>query len=77
MTDGWRTASNPAVLAGLIARDTEVEHVRRVIARARLEAGDNSDEAVEMAMDMLVSHRSHHVLGHLLYFTDLSGGFFV
>lgn len=48
-------ASNPAVLASLIASDTHIEHVRRVVARARLEAGGNNEKAAELAMDMLVS----------------------
>jgi hypothetical protein len=43
------------VLASLIASDTHIEHVRRVVARAKLEAGGLNDQAVELAMDMLVS----------------------
>ena len=51
------TASNHAVLASLISSDTQIEIVRRVIARARLDA-DNISEGVELAMDLLVSFPS-------------------
>lgn len=48
-------ASNPAVLAALIASDTHIEDVRRAVARARTEAEGDMDETIELAIDMLVS----------------------
>jgi hypothetical protein len=48
-------ASNPAVLAALIASDTHIEDVRRAVARARVEAEGGIEDAVALAMDMLVN----------------------
>lgn len=56
--------SNQALVAGVVAQDSNPDLVRRVVARAKLEKTDPL-EAVEYALDLLIVHLAKEVLSHL------------